>query len=308
MCRCYLLIVSCLLLLVSCKPGTPKQYIQPQKMEDILVDYHLAKAISQYADASSESNNYTQALFFESVLKKHGVTKSDFDSSLVFYYTRADRFEEICKRVSERLEEQALKLGASEGEIGKYANAKGDTANIWSDRTSYLLMPQLPFNRVDYEIFGDSVFKRGDKFLIQFMSDFMYQSGNRNGIIYFAVEYNDTTMVRNQRFYNSGLTRLEYQSRDDKDIKALKGYIYLINEDVNSAATRMLFINNFQLIRFHKKDETKDKENSMSSASVDQRPTNADDGSGDTIRNSHRQLPAELRTAPDRVAPRAHQP
>ncbi len=306
--KCAAMIVVCLLFLAACKPGTPRQYIQPQDMEDILVDYHLAKAVCQQMEGGEDSRDYTQALYLESVLRKHGVTKADFDSSLVYYYTRADRFDEICKRVTERLEEQALLLGASEGEIGKYANARGDTANIWSDRTSYLMMPQVPYNRVDFEIFGDSVFKRGDKFLIQFMSEFMYQSGTRTGIIYLVAEYNDTTMTRSQHFSNSGLTKMEYQSSDSKDMKALKGFVYLMNSDDNNAATRLLFINNFQLIRFHKKDENKDKENSMPPVAADQRPITANDGGADTVGNGRRQLPTELRTAPDGVATRVHQP
>ena len=75
--------------------------------------------------------------------------KAEFDSSLVYYYKRADRFVDIYTKVSERLEEQALLLGATEGEIGKYAslNATGDTANIWAERTAlpiFLLNMHFP--------------------------------------------------------------------------------------------------------------------------------------------------------------------
>lgn len=243
---------------IACKPGTPKQYIQPKKMEDILVDYHLSKAMSQYANNSGSSRDYNQALYLEAVLKKHGVTKAQFDSSLVYYYTRADRFQPIYKRVSERLEAQALNMGASEGEIGKYANARGDTANIWSDRSSLLMLPVAPYNRLDFEIFGDSVFKRGDKFLFQFMSDFMYQSGQKSGMIYVAIDYADTTMVRNQRFTNSGITKMEFQAREDQVVKALRGYLYLLDGGEDMTSSQLLFLNNIQLIRFHKQDEKKE--------------------------------------------------
>ncbi|MBO7110238.1 MAG: DUF4296 domain-containing protein, partial [Prevotella sp.] len=99
------------MLFIACKPGTPSQYIQPDEMEDILVDYYMAQAMAQQANNSQGEREYNTAMYIEAVLKKHGVTKAEFDSSLVYYYTRADRFDAICKRVSERLDEQALTQG-----------------------------------------------------------------------------------------------------------------------------------------------------------------------------------------------------
>ena len=151
---CAIVLAGLIMLFIACKPGTPSQYIQPDEMEDILVDYYMAQAMAQQANTSQGEREYNTAMYIEAVLKKHGVTKAEFDSSLVYYYTRADRFDAICKRVSERLDEQALTQGASEGEIGKYAqyNATGDTANVWADRTTAILLPMPPYNRWDFAI------------------------------------------------------------------------------------------------------------------------------------------------------------
>ena len=48
--RSLLIVVGIVLWLVGCKPGTPSEYIQPDEMEDILVDYHMAKAMAEHAD------------------------------------------------------------------------------------------------------------------------------------------------------------------------------------------------------------------------------------------------------------------
>ncbi len=119
-----------LLLAVSCTPSVPSQYIQPDEMEDILYDYHVAQAMSK--TIGSGNYEYNKQLYIDAVLKKHGVSEADFDSSLVYYYTRADRFHEIYVRVSERLNEEAKLLGASVGDISRYSqySATGDTANI----------------------------------------------------------------------------------------------------------------------------------------------------------------------------------
>jgi hypothetical protein len=227
-------------------------------MEDILVDYHMARAMANREGGSFEESNYRQALYIESVLQKHGYTKAEFDSSLVYYYTRADRFADIYQRVAERLEEKALLLGATEGEIGKYAslNANGDTADIWAERTALAMMPVPPYNHWDFKIDVDTAFKQGDSFLMQFMSDYMYQDGVREGHLYLAVTYdNDTTISRNVRFISTGYNQLRVPEFDNHRVKRMCGFFYLGDGANRSSTTRLLFLNNIQLIRFHKRNE-----------------------------------------------------
>ena len=266
------IIVGIALLVGSCKPGTPSEFIQPDDMEDILVDYHLARAVADKGEGSYEESNYRQALYIESVLQQHGYTKEQFDSSLVYYYKRADRFVDIYTRVAERLEKQALLLGATEGEIGKYAslNATGDTANIWAEKTVLTMMPLPPYNRWEFTIDVDSTFKPGDSFLMQFMTDYMYQDGSREGYLYLAVTYdNDTTISRNLRFMTVGINQLripEIPDLRDHQIQDMRGFFYLGEGNQRTTTTRLLFLNNIQLIRFHKKHEEEQTDSSTQSA------------------------------------------
>ena len=82
----YLLV---LMLVVACKPSIPSEYIQPDDLEDILYDYHLGLAMSRQNGGSNA--DYNRSLYFQSVLKKYGVTEAEFDSSLVYYYSHAYR-------------------------------------------------------------------------------------------------------------------------------------------------------------------------------------------------------------------------
>lgn len=318
--RVPLLVVLCFMLMAvlvgACKPGTPKKYIQPKKMEDILVDYHLARAMADNSSVRDEygSRDYTQQLLIEAVLKKYNVTKAQFDSSLVYYYTRADRFKPMYDRVAQRLEERALAMGASEGEIGKYANATGDTANIWADRSQLLMLPRPPYNRTDFEIAGDSLFKEGDKVLFQFIADYMVQAGNRDAVLYMAFHMNDTTIARSQRINSSGLNKLEYTTPNGKLIKSLDGYILFPAEDPNTSTARMLFINNIQLIRFHTKQDNEkpatlpNTENSLPQA-VDGRPVSDEAHGPGTTEGGRRQVVSvEPGNSPDGVPVRKHKP
>ncbi|MBR2863512.1 MAG: DUF4296 domain-containing protein, partial [Bacteroidaceae bacterium] len=66
-------------LLFSCKPGRPDGILSERKMENVLYDYHIAKALAQRSGDSIEQklSLYTQAVF-----QKHKVTEAVFDSSL----------------------------------------------------------------------------------------------------------------------------------------------------------------------------------------------------------------------------------
>jgi hypothetical protein len=265
-----------------------------------LTDYYLARAMSQGTSIPYDSQAYYQNLYMEAVLQKHGVTRADFDSSMVYYYTRADRYEEICKHVADRLEEQALVMGATEGEIGKYAslNATGDTANVWADRTLMTLMPVPPYNRWDFSLEVDSTYQRGDSFLMQFMSDYLFQDGAKSGLVYLAVTYdNDTIVTRNVRFSASGLSQLHFPALEDRDIKTIRGFFFLGDTNDRSTTTRLLFLSNVQLIRFHKQkktDEEKQATDSLQPAGPAGREIDIDtDGGRDSVGGSQPVLPVD---------------
>lgn len=306
------------LLLTSCIPTTPSQYIQPDDMEDILVDYHLVRALAHNTDVPYDSIPLFQARCLQSVFRKHGITQEQFDSSMVYYYTRADRFEAVYKRVAARLEERALILGATEGEIGKYAslNATGDTANIWADRTRMAMMPTPPFNRWDFRLEVDSTYQRGDSFLLQFMSDYIYQDGSKNGVVYLACTYEDdqgrdTTISRNLHFLASGISQLNFPAYDDGDLKELRGFFYLGDGNERSTTVRLLFLNNVQFIRFHKKHE-ETKKDSLSQNSIpagDEQSVAIDSVSlGDSVRGGRPLVPLDSGAATDGVVPRRGRP
>ena len=292
------------LLTAACKPTTPSRYIQEDDIEDILVDYYLAKAMAQEDATGTGNREFNQALYIESVLATHGVTQEFFDSSLVYYYTRADRFADICERVTKRLEDMALVLGASEGEIGKYAiyNATGDTANIWPDRPTALMMPIPPYNRWDFHIDADSTYRRGDALMMQFMSDYMYQSGSKDGTLYMAVVYPDTVVGRNMHFSVSGLSQLRVPEDTTRAIKAIKGYFYLGSNDNKTTTARLLFLKNVQLIRFHTINEENAKTDSIARDSIGGRLATDTLRRRDSLGSSNQLLPVDTGAATHGVA------
>lgn len=256
-------VIMVMLLAASCKPGVPKGYIQPDEMEDILYDYHFAQAVA-YRDMGSAGNPsrdvntpvYRRELYYHAVLKKYGVTEAEFDSSLVYYYSNAEMLHKIYKRVSERMENNAIALGATSSDMNKYAqlSENGDTANIWHDAVSAVMTPAPPYNRLDFKIEGDSTFRNGDSFLLNFMADFVYQGGTKDAVAYLAVKYdNDSVSTHVTHISVSGIAQLRVPENTTNKVKAISGFIYLNRGTDESNTVKLLFINQIQLIRFHKK-------------------------------------------------------
>ena len=99
------------LTMLGCKPSVPSEYVQPGDLEDILYDYHVAQAMANESQSmSGEERNYHQNAYFHAVLKKYGVSEAEFDSSLVYYYSHADRLRGIYQRVKERLNDEIAKM------------------------------------------------------------------------------------------------------------------------------------------------------------------------------------------------------
>ncbi len=301
-------IASILTTIVACRPSTPSQYIQPAEMEDLLYDFHIARAMAVNEPGSYEEQTYRRTLYWRSALEKHHVSEAHFDSSLVYYYSRADRFAGMYKNVLTRLQDEALLLGATEGEIGKYASldANGDTANIWNRLSTHILMPIPPYHYMPFEITGDTLFKRGDTFLMQFVSDFVVQSGGKDGLIYLAVDYPDTTIIRQTRFSYSGLNQIRMPSIAHKRPTRVKGYFYMGGSNESTTVLRLLFINSIQLIRFHSKDEIEasNQEGGVTSVGAAQRSSLTADGSGAAVGTRGQLLSVERGASPNRVVER----
>ena len=257
--------------MVSCRPTVPSNYIQPGEMENILYDYHISQAMGFRNLSSDQSSTDKRNLYYHAVLRKYGVTEAEFDSSLVYYYSHVDKLRDIYKKVSERMEKNAINLGTSVGEIAKYSqlNADGDTANIWSDSQTAVLIPAPPYNRMDFVINADSTFKRGDSFLFNFMTNFVYQTGTKDAVICIAIDYdNDSISTHYNHISVSGVSQLRIPENRKNNIKKIRGFIYLSCGNEQTTTQKLMFIDRIQMIRFHHAIEERDSISMSSKDSV----------------------------------------
>lgn len=259
--RHIVVVVMGLVLMTACKPSVPRQYIQPGEMEDILYDYYVSQGMAEVTASGDSERDYQREVNFNTVLNKYGKTRAEFDSSMVYYYTRADRFRKIYQRVQERLSDDALALGASEGEVERYMTREdmtGDTASIWEGDRFVMLVPYQPNNRVQFVQKADTAFHKGDSFLLTFQSDFLYQGGSKDAVAYIAVKYaNDSVCASVTHFSMNGTNQIRINPCDEK-VKEVTTFFYLGDGSDQTPNLRLLFLSHIQLIRFHQKtDDTK---------------------------------------------------
>jgi hypothetical protein len=227
------------------------------------------------------------------VLKKHGVTEADFDSSLVYYYSHVYRLKDIYAEVNQRLSDEATSLGVAVGEINRYSqySTTGDTANIWNQQTDLLLIPRATMNRYDFTVKVDSTFKRGDSFMFQFMSEYIWQSGSKDLTVCIVCKYEGDSIIQTSNHISvAGTAQVRVPAYREKKLKEMRGFIYLSDGDDDSNTQKMLFVSQIQLIRFHDKmlanEEITNDESSTEAPAKDsiQRGDNARGPMPDTLR------------------------
>lgn len=223
--------------------------ISKGEMEDILYDYHLADAMAQQAEGGYEKNAIE---YRAAVLKKYGVTQEKFDTSMVYYMRRTDQLHDMYQHIADRMQQDATKLGAN---AAGGVSAAGDSADVWNGEKTMVLLPNQPYNLYSFDLKTDTTFHKGDRLILSFKSDFIFQDGMRDGIAYLAaVLNNDSVVARNYHMSSSMQSSIEIDDNDSIGIKEIKGFFMLAkNNDMNASSTtlQLMSVHDIQLIRVH---------------------------------------------------------
>jgi len=271
---CLVAVMALLFCVSSCKPSLPSGVLSKGKMTDILYDYHLALAMAHMDDNGDKGQSLA---YREAVLRKHDVTSAEFDSSMVYYMRHTELLEDVYKDLTDRYNNEITAMGGSAKEGGEFANlsATGDTANVWNLATSMVFMPVKPFNSTSFNIKVDSTFHKGDRLMLDFDVQFIYQDGMRNGVAMLAVQFgNDSIAQRTIMIQSTQHYSVELSDADSLGIKSVKGYIMLMNDDngtgVSSQTTlKLMFLEHIKLIRMHPQKPVAAPAGSSPSASSD---------------------------------------
>ena len=270
-----LILYSILLCLQACSPALPDGIMDADKMEDVLVDFHLAQGM---AEAQSENPDIIRYKYIQAVFKKHRITEAEFDSSMVYYAGRAEKLSHIYENVVNRVRAQAERMGleaSANRDRFAFLTNKGDTANIWLGKDFACVVPNQVGCVYSFQMKADTTFRRGDSFIWRFKSQFVARSMNNEAIALLNFYYeNDTVAVVTDLIRNSSKNEMQHypgKGLDTLNLRSISGFIYL--PIVKSAdPTKPLLISEMKLIRIHKKiknEELKTKNDSLAADSLD---------------------------------------
>lgn len=253
----FLAILFVIFISVACD-NSSNTFIAQGEMEDILYDYHLADAMAQQAEGEYDRKSLE---YRAAVLSKHGVSQEKFDTSMVYYMRHTDRLHSMYEHIADRMQNEARRIGvdANAGSV----TAMGDSANVWKGETSLVLIPNQPYNLYSYDLKTDTTFHKGDRILLTFRSDFIFQDGVRDGVAMLAVVLNNDSVVSRTSHMSSSLpVTLQMDDSDSLGIKQIKGFFMLArNNEMNSSSTtlQLMSICGIQLLRVHSKANSHNK-------------------------------------------------
>ncbi len=240
--------ISCFFL-TGCKKGMPKEIIPPANMEEILYDYHMARAM---ADELPYDDRYKQPLYYEYVFNKHNTTQATFDSSMVWYSRNTGELSKIYEKVNARLKSQQQYVDdlLALQENRPKTSLPGDSIDVWYDKRIYKLNSNIFSNKLTFVLPADTNFKVHDKLVwkanyifLPFRND--YQDSARMSL---SIRFeNDSLISTEKTITSSGLDSLVLTSDSTFKLKEIQGFIYYLGED-----KKELLLSNLQLMRYHR--------------------------------------------------------
>ena len=102
--KSFLYLFLTLIFLSSCKPGIPKDIIQPDDMALVLTDIHLVDGY--ISNVTPDSAKIIAASYYNGVYKKFNIDSAKFNKSMDYYNVKPAIMDDIYKKVTATLTKQ----------------------------------------------------------------------------------------------------------------------------------------------------------------------------------------------------------
>lgn len=237
------LLIVALFLMTACGKKIPGDIIQPDKMEEVLYDYHLALGMS------SNVKNTEKEAYRNFVFEKHRISEAMFESSMEWYARDAQELTDIYTRLNKRFQrehEQLDKLLENRQDAGGRMALSGDSVNIWRKDEIHWLSDVPLKNKLVFEIKADTTFHAGDAFSWNMDFDLLTNTPVVAGL---NVKYeNDSVISEVKNVSRSGSQVIYLHSATGWQIKSLDGFVYVPKDSLDNTG---ILLYNVSLTRYH---------------------------------------------------------
>lgn len=213
-------IIAVLCTLFSCTDTRSRYVLDSDEMEDLLYDIHKSHFIQEYND-ENRRNGAMQYVLLQNVLKQHGVTRAEYDSSIVYYTRNADELSKIYESLTDRLSFEASAMGAGVTEMA-------DTSDVWSADRHILLINDDLNASYQWSLNTDTLLQPGEKVTLKFLGIFMNREAQRRATAVLVLRLkNDSVIVRHHVASQTGVHSLNLTDVNAEGIKSLSGMFVL---------------------------------------------------------------------------------
>lgn len=192
------------LLLSAC--GRPKGILTQAKMVDVITDLHTldgslaAKEIMPY-------DFETKSKYYNSVLKKYGITAAEFDSSVVWYTKNPKKYERVYEKVFVRLTSLDEDIKKGKFHPVDSTELRKIRTEIWSNPVGYSFSKDSARTRLHFITTNKSLML-GDVYILRFRHFIAPTDSSSNPYIVFRIHYlNGKIDSVFTHTYNDSLTR-----------------------------------------------------------------------------------------------------
>ena len=236
---------------VGCKVKRPSDVISESKMENLLYDYHVAKAMG---DNLSYSENYKKALYIDAVFKKHETTQALFDSSMVWYTRNTEVLSKIYDKVRTRLKEEQEFVGDLIAKRDKKPKTtkQGDSIDVWPWRRMVRLTGEMMNNQYLFTLPTDTNYKDRDTLVWEVRYRFLeslHIDSLRGVTMAMQVIYEKDTINRWVAVTAPGVQQVRLFADTLGTMKEINGFIYYPVDSLKKGAT--LLADRFTMTRYH---------------------------------------------------------
>lgn len=252
----FIILVACSV--VSCKVKRPETVMSDDKMEAVLYDYHIAKAMGEQVPYNE---SYKRILYVEHVYKKHGITEAQFDSSMVWFARNPEVLRDIYERVNKRLKEEKEQIDnlIAKRDHKPKMSKPGDSIDVWAWQRIYRLTGMPLNSRVWFTLPSDTNFH--DRDTLRWSMRFRYEPGALSPadtlyapVLSLQVFYEGDSVRQDiLRARKPGEYTLSVWADSLGKIKEVNGFVYYSRPQAGGST---LLIDQVRLMRYHAKGDS----------------------------------------------------
>lgn len=234
----------------ACEVKRPEIVLSDSKMEDVLYDYHIAKAMGEEL---SRGEYYKRVLYIDAVFKKHGITEAVFDSSMVWYAHNPEVLTKVYEKVNTRLkrERDGINHLIAMRDNQPKETLPGDSVDIWPLHRMYLLTGMPLDNKLVFSIPADSNFEERDTICWSVRFKYPAHRLSASPVMSMQIVYDkDSVVSAFRRVDKEGSQTLRLSADTLGKIKEVRGFIYFSTEKEEQA----LLLDHISMMRYHARD------------------------------------------------------